>query len=156
MKKTKTTETMTDENCVATDRKALNALYGNVTMAKHSVESLLPYVEDKTFKGMLRKQVNKYDTFISDIENVAEKNQWEVTSLKWAQMMADVSIKIKMAVNSGNTNVAKMMMQGTLNGIIDLYVMMRHWDNIDKKITDVAQKLLNYQEDKLDEMKLML
>ena len=71
-------------------------------------------------------------------------------------MMADVSIKIKMAVNSGNTNVAKMMMQGTLNGIIDLYVMMRHWDNIDKKITDVAQKLLNYQEDKLDEMKLML
>ena len=61
-----------------------------------------------------------------------------------------------MAVNSGNTNVAKMMMQGTLNGIIDLYVMMRHWDNIDKKITDVAQKLLNYQEDKLDEMKLML
>lgn len=49
-----------------------------------------------------------------------------------------------------------MMMQGTLNGILDLYVMMRHWDNINKKITDVAQKLLNYQEDKLDEMKLML
>ena len=104
----------------------------------------------------MRKQVDKYDKFIADIESIAKEHEWEVSKLKWAQVMADMSIKMKMLANNGNTNVAKMMMQGTLNGIIDLYIMMRHWDAIDKKITNIAEQLLHYQEDKLDEMKLML
>lgn len=149
-------KTKTQDKALVTNEKALNALYQNVTMAKHSVESLLPYMDDITFKGMLRKQVDKYDKFIADIESIAKEHEWEVSKLKWAQVMADMSIKMKMLANNGNTNVAKMMMQGTLNGIIDLYIMMRHWDAIDKKITNIAEQLLHYQEDKLDEMKLML
>ena len=119
----KNTTVTTENNCdVDQSLQVLSDLYKNVTMAQNAVKTLLPYVEDTELTKQLHKQVEAYDEYTEKIGTVAKNLNFDPTPApQFALTMAGMGIRFKMATDRTNTHIAKIMLQGTLNGLIDLY-----------------------------------
>ncbi len=152
------TKTIDDNNCnVQSTKELLSDLYKNVTMAKGTIETLVDYVEQTDVKKRLRKQIEQYDVYVEQIDDLAEKLGFDPTPVpKFAINMANVGIKAKMLADNRQTHVAKIMMQGTLNGIIDLYRLTKKFEDTHPQSAVLLKEILHYEESCLESCKKML
>ena len=160
---TKTTEkpataAATENNCdVEKTRQELSDLYKNVTMAQNSIKSLLPYVDKQEVTRTLHKQVEQYDHYIEQLGTIAENLNFDPTPApKMLLAMANMGIRAKMMTDKSVTHVAKVMLQGTLNGIIDLYRLMRENDDVHPDVALIEKQILRYEEGCFESMKAFL
>lgn len=159
---TKTTEkpatAATENNCdVEKTRQELSDLYKNVTMAQNSIKSLLPYVDKQEVTRTLHKQVEQYDHYIEQLGAIAENLNFDPTPApKMLLAMANMGIRAKMMTDKSVTHVAKIMLQGTLNGIIDLYRLMRENDDVHPDVALIEKQILRYEEGCFESMKAFL
>ena len=153
-----TAEKTTENNCdVEQTRKDLSDLYKNVTMAQNCVKTLLPYVERQETTKTLHKQVEQYDHYIEQIGTLAENLNFDPTpASKMFITMANMGIRAKMMADKSITHVAKIMLQGTLNGIIDLYRLIRASQNTHPDVALLSKQILRYEEGCFEAMKGLL
>lgn len=159
--KTKTNQekvVTTENNCdVEKTRQDISDLYKNVTMAQNSIKTLLPYVETQEVTKVLHKQVEQYDHYIEQIGTLGENLNFDPTPAPKALItMANMGIRAKMMTDKSITHVAKIMMQGTLNGIIDLYRMMRENETVHPDVALLEKQILRYEEGCFESMKSLL
>ena len=163
-KKTKTTERettttpVTENNCdVDKTKQVMSDLYKNVTMAQNCVKTLLPYVEEQEITKVLHKQVEQYDHYVERLDEMSENLNFDPTpATKMTIMMANMGIRAKMMTDKSTTHIAKIMLQGTLNGIIDLYRMVNENTDINPEVAILQKQILRYEEGCFEEMKSML
>ncbi len=149
---------ITENNCnVDNTKQALSDLYKNVTMAQSTIKTLSTYVEQKSVEKRLHKQIEQYDHYIEQVGTVSAGLGFDPTpSPKMAITMANMGIKAKMIADKSQTHVAKIMMQGTLNGIIDLYRLVKKYDDANPQVLTLASEILRYEESCLESMKNLL
>ena len=153
-----TAEAANETNCdVEKTRQELSDLYNNVTMAQNSIKSLLPYVDKQEVTKVLHKQVEQYDHYIEQLGTIAENLNFEPTPApKMLLTMANMGIRAKMMTDKSITHVAKIMLQGTLNGIIDLYRLIRENDAVHPDVTLLEKQILRYEEGCFESLKAYL
>ena len=153
-----TAEAANENNCdVEKTRQELSDLYKNVTMAQNSIQSLLPYVDKQEVTKVLHKQVEQYDHYIEQLDTIAENLNFEPTPApKMLLTMANMGIRAKMMTDKSITHVAKIMLQGTLNGIIDLYRLIRENDAVHPDVTLLEKQILRYEEGCFESLKAYL
>ena len=153
-----TAEAANENNCdVEKTRQELSDLYKNVTMAQNSIKSLLPYVDKQEVTKVLHKQVEQYDHYIEELDTIAENLNFEPTPApKMLLTMANMGIRAKMMTDKSITHVAKIMLQGTLNGIIDLYRLIRENDAVHPDVTLLEKQILRYEEGCFESLKAYL
>ena len=157
--KKETTDTpVTENNCdVEKTRQALSDLYKNVTMAQNCVKTLLPYVEKQEITKVLHKQVEQYDHYVERLDEVSENLNFDPSPApKMLIAMANMGIRAKMMTDKSITHVAKIMLQGTLNGIIDLYRLISENAEVNPEVALLQKQILRYEEGCFEEMKGML
>lgn len=149
---------ITENNCdVEKTRQDLSDLYKNVTMAQNSIKSLLPYVDKQEVTKILHKQVEQYDHYIEQVGTLAENLNFDPTPApKMLITMANMGIRAKMMTDKSITHVAKIMLQGTLNGIIDLYRLMRENETVHPDVALLEKQILRYEEGCFEAMKSLL
>lgn len=153
-----TTPPITENNCdVEKTRKVMSDLYKNVTMAQSCIKTLLPYVDKQDVTKTLHKQVEQYDHYVEQLDEMCEQLNFDPTPApKFAITMANMGIKAKMMSDKSITHVAKIMLQGTLNGIIDLYRLMRENTDINPEVALLEKQILRYEEGKFESLKAYL
>ena len=151
-KETTTKEPTTENNCnVEKTQQTISDLYKNVTMAQNCVKTLLPYVKEQDVTKSLHKQVEQYDSYIEQLGTIGESLKFDPTPApKALVMMANMGIRAKMMSDKTTTHVAKIMLQGTLNGIIDLYRLERESDDIHPDVATLLKQILRYEESRLE------
>ncbi len=154
----KNSQPATENNCsVEKTQEIISDLYKNVTMAQNCIKTLLPYVKEQDVTKALHKQVEQYDSYIEQIGTLGANLNFDPTPApKMLVTMADMGLKAKMLTDRTTTHVAKIMMQGTLNGIIDLYRLMKVCDDIHPDVTLLLKQVLHYEEGKLESAKAWL
>lgn len=147
-----------ENNCnVQSTRELISDLYKNVTMAQSSIKTLVKYVKQGDIKHRLHKQIEQYDHYIEQIGTLGANLGFDPTPApKFAITMANMGIKSKMIANKKQTHVAKIMMQGTLNGIIDLYRLARKHKEAHPQVHTLLNEVLHYEESCLEACKNML
>ena len=156
--KTTTAETANENNCsVEKTEQAISDLYKNVTMAQNCIKTLLPYVEEQEITKSLHKQVEQYDSYIEQIGTIGKNLNFDPTPAPKALIsMANMGIRAKMLTDKSTSHVAKIMMQGTLNGIIDLYRLTKESDQIHPEVALLEKQILRYEEGRLENTKAWL
>lgn len=151
-------EQTNENNCdIEQSRKDLSDLYKNVTMAQNCVKTLLPYVDKQEVTKTLHKQVEQYDHYVEQIGTLAANLNFDPTPApKMFISMANMGIRAKMMGDHSVTHVAKVMLQGTLNGIIDLYRMTHNNDNTHPDVALLSKQILHYEEGCFESMKSLL
>ncbi len=139
---------ITENNCdVDKTRQNMSDLYKNVTMAQSCIKTLLPYVERQEVTKTLHKQVEQYDHYVEELDEMCEQLGFDPTPApKFALSMANMGIKAKMMTDKSITHVAKIMLQGTLNGIIDLYRLIREGTDIHPQVALLQKQILRFEE----------
>ena len=147
-----------ENNCnVEKTEQVISDLYKNVTMAQNCIKTLLPYVEEQDVTKSLHKQVEQYDSYIEQIGIVGKNLNFDPTPApKMLIVMANMGLKTKMMADKSTTHVAKIIMQGTLNGIIDLYRLMKDVDKIHPDVALLMKQVLRYEEGRLENAKAWL
>lgn len=150
--------TVDENNCnVNSTKQLISDMYKNVTMAQSSIKTLVKYVKEKDVKERLHKQIEQYDHYIEQIGTLGKSLRFDPTPApKFAIAMANMGIKSKLLANNKQTHVAKIMMQGTLNGIIDLYRLARRHEDAHPQATTLVKEILHYEESCLESCKNML
>ncbi len=150
--------TVTENDCdVEKTEQAISDLYKNVTMAQSCIKTLLPFIEEQSVTKSLHKQVEQYDGFIEQIGMLGEKLNFEPTPApKMWISMANMGIKAKMSMDKSTTHAAKIMLQGTLNGIIDLYRLLNESEQAHPDVTLLIKQVLRYEEGRLENAKAWL
>lgn len=137
--------------------QVLSDLYKNVTMAQNAVKTILPYVGDFDFTKQLHCQVEAYDKYTEQIGTLAEKLDFDPTPAPQVFLqMAGMGIRMKMMTDKSPQHVAKIMLQGTLNGLIKLYRLDKLSDSIHPDVASMTGTLLKFEEKCFDQMKQRL
>ena len=135
-------------------KQVLCDLYKNVTMCKHSIKVLLQHIEDNELTKTLINQTDKYDEFAKRCEDLADRLKLEIEPVsKMLVCMSKTGIKMKMAKDNSQTNVLKVMLNGTFMGVIDLHILLSHNKNAQSEVLLLGKEILNYQEERIEKLK---
>ena len=133
--------------------QVISDLYKNDTMAQNCIKTLLPYVEEQALTKALHKQVEQYDSYIEQIGTTGEVFKFEPTPVpKSVVWMSNMALKAKMLADRSSTHIAKIMLQGTLNGIIDLYRLAKE-EGVHPDVQTLQKQLLRYEEGRFENLK---
>lgn len=149
---------ITENNCnVEKTKQVMSDLYKNITMAQNCVKTLLPYVDNQETTKTLHKQVEQYDHYVEQLDALCETLNFDPTPAPKALIsMANMGIRAKMLTDKSISHVAKIMLQGTLNGIIDLYRLIKENEDIHPEVHLMEKQILRYEEGCFEAMKTML
>lgn len=135
----------------------LQYVYQNAKMAKSTIDQILKIVEDIEFKDILEEQISDYESIIEKVE--AELESLKTTGKNISKMTELITyFNIKMSTTKDNTSshIAKMMVQGSDMGIIQITENLNKYKRLKPTIRQLGKKLLEIEENNSKNLKKYL
>ena len=139
----------------------LNFVKENAQMGTNSIKQILEIVNNEDFKNMLDSQYREYNLISKKANELITKNsknenvKEDINPLKKAQIY--LMINAKTLLNKSPDNIAAMLMQGSVMGIIQIIRRLKQYKNqIDQNLVNLGENLLKIEETNLLECKKFL
>lgn len=121
----------------------------------------LEHINDNICAGELREAVEKDIFDYSDVcAQVARKLQAREEKVKPVgivpQMMAEIMIDMKITDDTPDSEIAKMIIDGTTKGVTDCTSKLSRYADIDDELLNIGYKLLWVMQKNIDEMRRFL
>ena len=152
-------QTLTEEQKVATKREIefLKQLHQAAQMGRDTLE----HVNGNIGPGELRKAVEKdffdYSDVCAEITRKLDQRDCEPKSVgKLSKMMAGMMIDMKINDETPDSEIAKMIIDGTTKGITECTSKLADFNDIDSDIKNIGYKFLYVQQKNVDEMRRFL
>ncbi len=139
------------------NKKAVTDVYKNAHIALQSISNVLPAVEDEELKKELKEEYEGYEKIIGEISTFMVENGLEpkdVNPVKKAFMWS--SIKMKTLIDNSKTQIAEMMIKGTVMGITELTAMKNEAENMEDGVLKFIEELLTAEEKYEENLKKFL
>lgn len=132
----------------------LNFIFQNSEMGIRTTRELLEICKDEGFNSLLSSQHDEY-SMLNDkaktlIENMGKPPK-DIDSISSATSY--IMIKMNTLTDKSPSHISEMMMRGSNMGIIDIRKRLNQYKNVDAEITALAQKLLEFEERNVEELK---
>lgn len=135
----------------------LNEVYLNCKMGAAAIDTLLPKVEDTAFatelQNILAQQqsvVLKAATELRNRSTIPSETSTFARAGLWS------SIQLHMLTNRQKDHIAEMMIQGDIMGIINLTRAKRTYSGADSDIIELANSVINQEQESIEKMKQYL
>ncbi len=149
----------TKEQKVAREREVefLKELHQAAQMGRDTLE----HVNDNIGPGALREAVENdifdYSDVCAQVTRKLESNDEQPKSVgKLPRMMAGMMIDMKINDQTPESEVAKMIIDGTTKGVTECTTKLSTYADLDDDIKNIGYKLLWVQQKNIDEMKRFL
>lgn len=133
---------------IKSDSEVLAEIYRNAQLAITSIVDLLPEVDDEVMKEELIRQHEEYEKVCSQAASLATRYDLDLrepSPIKKAMMWS--AIKMNTASDNSRSNVAQMMIKGTVQGITSLKTSYSESEKImDSDIKKLLTELINLEE----------
>ena len=139
------------------NKKAINDIYKNAHIALQSINDIMPSVENDELKKELQNEYEGYEKFIGELSTYMAEigiEPKDINPVKKAFMWT--SIKMKTIFDNSKTQIAEMMIKGTVMGITELTAMKNEATNLDEGVLEYLDKLLTLEESYEEELKKYL
>ena len=131
----------------------LSGYYKNAAVGAHSISALLPEVEDMKLRRELFEQRSYYEAQKRDLKaQMAEIFLEPLESGRIAQYWTDVTIKCKAKMGMTTETAAKLMVEGTNMGMVQLHQVLNHNTNIPDDLKSQGDKILAHEKQYLDRL----
>lgn len=135
----------------------LNYIYQNAEMGKDTISHLMRIVQEKRFKQKLESQKKEYNE-IFDLASNKIENSEKIS--KGIGTVTKVSTYLMINLNTIRdktpSHIAEMIIQGSTMGIVDIRKKLREYVNADKDVLSLANRLLKFEQQNIEEMKQFL
>ena len=133
---------------IKSDSEVLAEIYRNAQLAITSIVDLLPEVDDEVMKEELIRQHEEYEKVCSQAASLATRYDLDLrepSPIKKAMMWS--AIKMNTASDNSRSNVAQMMIKGTVQGITSLKTSYSESEKImDSDIKRLLKDLIDLEE----------
>lgn len=139
------------------DLNFLNYMYQNAQMGIIGIDNIISKVKGKQLKTLLEKQKVQYEEICNQAIDLLNQEEADIKSVKTiARVSTTFMSNLEFTKDPNDSSVAKMMIEGTNKGIIEINEKLNNIPNIPKKVKDLAKKLLKTEEKNLEELKKYL
>lgn len=135
----------------------LNFIFKNAEMGIIGIDDVLNVLEDADFADMLNRQKQEYENILKKAKEILKcygKDTKENSGL--SKVRSNIMVKMGSMMDSSVSNFAKMMMEGTNKGIIEIQEKINNINVEDEEIIELAKKLLATEERNLEDFKSLL
>lgn len=130
------------------DSEILAEIYRNAQLAITSIVDILPEIDDEEIKEEILREHEEYERICSQAAQLAKNMNLEVkepSPVKKAMMWS--AIKMNAAADNSRSNVAQMMIRGTVNGITALKTSLSEGEKImDAEVKKLLKDLISVEE----------
>ena len=135
----------------------LNAIFKNVTMATHAIDTIRDKIDNKKLLKLLEKQNGIYEEITTRCKSISSEISQNLEPINvFAKMSSSASINLKTMMNDETDHIAEMLIQGTTMGITDIIKSIGEFNTADKEIKNVATELQHSEEEFVDSLKTFL
>ncbi|WP_238905680.1 hypothetical protein [Clostridium sp. YIM B02506] len=135
----------------------LNYIYQNSEMGKDTLTQLIKMTTDENFKNNLKSQLNEYNSIFNEADEKLKSNNKESKSIgTLTKVSTYISINFNTLINKTPSHMAEMLIQGSTMGIIDITKKIKEYKSQDQTILGLANKLLQFEQKNIDELKKIL
>ncbi len=136
----------------------LDYIYQNAEMGVNGINQIVDRVDNAELAKLMEEQKEEYDHILESAKEIYKKYGQEEKELgKLTKITSYVMTEMMMMSKKGEDNsVAKMMIEGSNKGIIEITEKINHYETCDKEIKSLAEKLLATEQHNLDELKKYL
>jgi len=139
------------------DLEFLNYIHQNAEMGKSTISQLINIVDDASFKQTLESQFKEYNEIFDIAHSKTEEAKKESKGIaSFTKLTTYLMININTLINKSPSHVAEMIIQGSTMGIIDVTKTINEYKDANKDITALAQMLLTFEQQNVEEMKKFL
>lgn len=151
-------KTMTGKPNQATEEKLLNNIYQNVKMGVDAINTLLPKVEDQAMRQDLTTQLLGYEEFSTQATKLLlEQGKTPKEISAFQKIPAEAGIHMNTLRDRSNSNIAEMMINGSIMGIIDTTRTLNQCrETCPKQLTQLAHDIIDFEDNNVTRMRAYL
>lgn len=139
------------------EREIVLKLYHNVEMGVVGIESIEEKIDSKKFYQVIMAQKEEYQRVMKSMANLCD--QYDILNKEIspvAKKGSEVMANMKLMKDSSVSHIAKMMMEGTNKGLIELETLQNHYDGKNQELKDLISKIIVMEQKNNEELKLYL
>ncbi len=151
-------QTMAGKQNQATEEKLLNNIYQNVKMGVDAINTLLPKVEDQAMRQDLTTQLLGYEEFSTQATKLLlEQGKTPKEISAFQKIPAEAGIHMNTLRDRSNSNIAEMMINGSIMGIIDTTRTLNQCrETCPKQLTQLAHDIIDFEDNNVTRMRAYL
>lgn len=139
------------------NKNLLIAVYQNTKMALQSINDMYPKFRCSELKELMKKQESGYMEICKECEELANKKKIKLKDNNFFEKtMLWTSINMSTLTNKCACHIAELFLMGTVRGTLSLYQDIKTHKNVDEDVKQLAEKLMNLEEDYFNEIKKYL
>lgn len=135
----------------------LQAVYRNSQMAYEASSDVLKHCKNNMLFREINREKERYKNVAEQAKDeLVKRNEVVEDVAPFGKMMSKMGIAVKTATNQSGHNIAKIMVQGTTMGIIDMQHAVNRSHNADPRIKESAERLLRREQEYCESLKKYL
>lgn len=127
--------------------KLLRECDAGIQMGVKSIDDVLEYVHDKTFRKFLKDCKDKHEKLEEEIKILLERYHDEGKEPNpMAKSMSWMKTNMKLVMDASDETIADLMTDGCNMGVKSLHKYLNQFKAADEKTKDIAKRLINLEE----------
>lgn len=139
------------------DAELLNFVYQNAQMGVETIHQILKAVEHEGLKKQLQRQMEEYEDFQKEAAGMLEQNGYDEKGIRsFEKIRTYLMVNFQTMTDRTTSHIAEMMMIGSNMGVIQAVKNLKKYDNVDKNVKDLMERLRKKEEQNLEKLKEFL
>ena len=135
----------------------LNYIYKNAEMGVIGIDNVITKVTNEKFEKLLNVEKEEYENIMKEAEDILKKYGKENEEVgAMAKMSTKMMSEMAMLKDNSDQTIAKMMMEGSNKGVIEITEKINAYNNSDAEIVVLANRLKSTIEKNIDDLKKYL
>lgn len=135
----------------------LNFIYQNAEMGVNTMKQILDRVEEGPMKDHLRSQLTGYEDFQQQARKMLNANGYDEKGISaFERIKTYLMINMQTITDISESHIAKMLIIGSTMGIVEATQDTRKYKDSEKDILKLVEKLLDFEEENVKELKKFL
>lgn len=127
--------------------KLLQECDAGIKMGVESIDEVLDYVRNETFRKYLTDCKNEHNKLKEEIQLLLEKYQDEGKEPNpMAKSMSWIKTNVKLVMDKSDETIADLMTEGCNMGVKSLNKFLNQYKAADEKSKDITKQLINLEE----------
>lgn len=139
------------------ETKYLNKIYQCAEMGTIGIDSVIEKAVKEELANVLQDQRNEYDRICEQTVSILKKYGCEEKKIgKMAKKSSEMMSEMKTKLDDSDSQIAKMMMEGTNKGIIEITKIKNEYEGEDEELKELIEDFLRVEQNNLEQMKKYL
>ena len=140
-----------------TNKDLLGSILKTTQMGQLGIRSVEKRAESEEMKQALSSQLREYDKIEQEAQDIAKIRGWVLPETSnGVRVMQQMTIKMQLNGKRTDSKIAGMMIQGNTRGVIKGLKNLHQFTNKDNRVDALAQKLLDRENENIEQMKPFL